>query len=62
MAPAPIESLLLANPMVELAMVSGVGQPAAYALVVLAEELRPRAADAAVRARVEQEWAPCSAR
>ena len=54
-APAPIESLLLANPMVELAMVSGVGQPAAYALVVLAEELRPRTADAAVRARVEQE-------
>ena len=54
-APAPIESLLLANPMVELAMVSGVGQPAAYALVVLAEDLRPRAGDAAVRAQVEQE-------
>ena len=54
-APAPIESLLLANPMVELAMVSGVGQPAAYALVVLAEELRPRAGDAAVRAHVDQE-------
>jgi len=54
-APAPIESLLLANPMVELAMVSGVGQPAAYALVVLAEELRPRTGDAAVRTRVEQE-------
>jgi long-subunit acyl-CoA synthetase (AMP-forming) len=41
--------------MVELAMVSGVGQPAAYALVVLAEDLRPRTGDAAVRARVEQE-------
>ena len=54
-APAPIESQLLANPMVELAMVSGVGQPAAYALVVLAEELRPRTGDAAVRAQVEQE-------
>ena len=61
-APAPIESLLLANPMVELAMVSGVGQPAAYALVVLAEELRPRTADAAVRSRVEQELGACSAR
>ncbi|MCU0924229.1 MAG: hypothetical protein MUF16_28685 [Burkholderiaceae bacterium] len=55
MAPAPIENLLLANPMVELAMVSGVGQPAAYAQVVLAENLRPRTGDAAVRAQVEQE-------
>jgi len=54
-APAPIENLLLANPMVELAMVSGVGQPAAYAQVVLAEALRPRTGDAAVRAQVEQE-------
>jgi long-subunit acyl-CoA synthetase (AMP-forming) len=54
-APAPIESLLLADPMLELAMVSGVGQPAAYALVVLAEDLRPRSADAAVRERVERE-------
>ena len=54
-APAPIESLLLSNPLIELAMVSGVGQPAAYALVVLAEDLRPRTGDAAVRARVEQE-------
>jgi long-subunit acyl-CoA synthetase (AMP-forming) len=54
-APAPIESLLLAHPLLELAMVSGVGQPAAYALVVLAEDLRPRSADAGVRARVEQE-------
>jgi long-subunit acyl-CoA synthetase (AMP-forming) len=54
-APAPIENLLLANPMIELAMVSGVGQPAAYALVVLAEDLRPRTGDAAVRAQVEQE-------
>ncbi len=54
-APAPIESLLLANPMIELTMVSGVGQPAAYALVVLAEDLRPRVGDAAVRAQVEQE-------
>ncbi len=54
-APAPIENLLLSNPMVDLAMVSGVGQPAAYALVVLAETLRPRTGDAAVRAQVEQE-------
>jgi long-chain acyl-CoA synthetase len=53
-APAPIENLLLSNPMIELAMVSGVGQPAAYALVVLAEDLRPRTADSTVRAQVEQ--------
>jgi long-subunit acyl-CoA synthetase (AMP-forming) len=56
-APAPIENLLLSNPMVELAMVSGVGQPAAYALVVLAEDLRPRTGDASVRAQVERELA-----
>jgi long-chain acyl-CoA synthetase len=54
-APAPIESLLLANPMLEQAMVSGVGQPAAYALVVLAEELRPRSGEPAVRTKVERE-------
>jgi long-chain acyl-CoA synthetase len=56
-APAPIESKLLAHPMLELAMVSGVGQPAAYALVVLSETLRPRLGDAAVRADVEQQLA-----
>ncbi len=54
-APAPIESKLLAHPMLELAMVSGVGQPAAYALVVLNETLRSRVGDAAVRADVEQQ-------
>jgi long-subunit acyl-CoA synthetase (AMP-forming) len=54
-APAPIESKLLAHPMLELAMVSGVGQPAAYALVVLSESLRPKLGDAAVRSDVEQQ-------
>ncbi|MDP9095471.1 MAG: AMP-binding protein [Pseudomonadota bacterium] len=54
-APAPIENRLLAHPMLELAMVSGVGQPAPYAVVVLAETLRPQIADATVRARVEVE-------
>ena len=56
-APVPIENLLNAHPMVELSLVSGVGQPAAYALVVLAEQLRPRLADASVRAEVERELA-----
>ena len=53
-APAPIENRLNAHPMVELSLVSGVGQPAAYAIVQLAEDLRPRLGDAAVRAQVQQ--------
>ena len=56
-APAPIEHRLNAHPMVELAMVSGVGQPAPYAIVVLAESLRPQFSDPAVRARVDAELA-----
>ena len=54
-APAPIENRLNAHPMIELSLVSGVGQPAAYAIVQLAEDLRPRLGDAAVRARVQSE-------
>jgi long-subunit acyl-CoA synthetase (AMP-forming) len=54
-APAPIENLLNANPLIEMSMVSGVGQPAAYAQVVLAEDLRPKLGDPAVRAQVEQD-------
>ncbi|NWG74735.1 MAG: AMP-binding protein [Rubrivivax sp.] len=54
-APAPIENLLNAHPMVELSMVSGVGHPAAYAIVVPAEALRPRLGDPAVRAEVQRE-------
>ena len=54
-APAPIENMLNVHPMVELSLVSGVGQSAAYAMVVLAEELRPRLGDAQVRAQVQAE-------
>jgi long-subunit acyl-CoA synthetase (AMP-forming) len=54
-APAPIENLLNAHPMVEQSLVSGVGQSAAYAMVVLTEALRPRVGDAAVRSEVERE-------
>ena len=54
-APAPIENRLNAHPMIELSLVSGVGQSAAYAMVVLAENLRPQLGDAAVRAKVQQE-------
>ncbi len=51
-APAPIETRLNAHPMVEQAIVSGSGQPQPYALVVLAETLRPQLAQATVRERV----------
>ncbi|MEO7152477.1 MAG: AMP-binding protein [Burkholderiaceae bacterium] len=61
-APAPIENLLNEHPMVELALVSGVGQPAPYGLIVLDEHLRPRLADAAVRAEVETALAALLAR
>jgi long-chain acyl-CoA synthetase len=54
-APAPIENLLGESTMIETVMVSGVGQPAAYGLVVLAEELRPKVGDPAVREQVERE-------
>ena len=52
-APAPLENSLNAHPMVEMSLVSGVGQPAAYAYVLLAEQLRPRLAEPAVRAEVQ---------
>jgi long-chain acyl-CoA synthetase len=54
-APAPIENRLNVHPMIELSLVSGVGQSAAYAMVVLAEDLRPSLADAAVRSQVQAE-------
>jgi long-chain acyl-CoA synthetase len=54
-APAPIENLINAHPMVEMSLVSGVGQPAAFAIVVLAENLRPRVSEAALRAQVQAE-------
>jgi long-chain acyl-CoA synthetase len=51
-APAPIENKLNSHPMIESSMVSGVGQAASYALVVLAEDLRPKVSDPAVKAEV----------
>ena len=54
-APAPIENLLNAHPLIELSLVSGVGQPSAYGMVVLAEEIRPRLADPQVRSDVERQ-------
>ncbi len=54
-APAPIENKLNAHPMIEMSMVSGVGQPSAYAMVVLAEDLRPKQSDPAFKKEVEAE-------
>jgi len=54
-APAPIENKINANPLVEMSMVSGVGQPSAYAMVVLSEDIRPKIGDAAVKAHVTTE-------
>jgi long-subunit acyl-CoA synthetase (AMP-forming) len=54
-APAPIENLINAHPMVELSLVSGVGQPAAYAMILLSETLRPRQHESSVREQVNAE-------
>ena len=52
-APAPIENRLNAHPMVELSLVSGVGQPAAYADGGAGGGPARRVGDAAVRAQVQ---------
>ena len=56
-APAPIENLLNIHPLIESSMVSGLGQPAAYAVVVLGEEFRPKQADPAFRAEAQAQLA-----
>jgi long-subunit acyl-CoA synthetase (AMP-forming) len=61
-APAPIENLINVHPMVEMSMVTGNGQASAIAVVVLAEHLRPRLQDDALRAQVESEMAALLAR
>ena len=52
-APAPIENRINSHPFIETSMVSGVGQPAAFAIVVLGEEVRPKQKDPAFRKEVE---------
>ena len=44
-APVPIENLLNSDSHIELSCVSGVGRPACYAVVQVAEDLRPRLDD-----------------
>jgi len=52
-APAPIESQFMAHPMVEACCLMGTGMPRPFAVVVLAEEVRQRAADSRQKAAVE---------
>jgi len=54
-APAPIENLLNNHPEVELCCVTGSGNPHPYALILPAEELRPKLRDPAERERFENE-------
>ncbi|MBW2628910.1 MAG: AMP-binding protein [Deltaproteobacteria bacterium] len=54
-APVPIENLLNNHVHVEMCCVSGSGQPAPFALILLAEELRPKLSDSKVRAEVNAE-------
>jgi long-subunit acyl-CoA synthetase (AMP-forming) len=54
-APVPIENLINNSNLVEMSCVSGSGQPQPFALVLLAEDLRPKLSDSAVRAQIEAE-------
>ncbi len=54
-SPAPIENKLNEHALVELSCVSGVGQPSAFGMVVLAEDVRKTQATPETRARVEKE-------
>ena len=53
-APAPIENMINNHAMVEISLVGGSSHEAAFAMVVLAEDIRPRQKDAAVRADVQR--------
>jgi long-chain acyl-CoA synthetase len=52
-APAPIESQFMANPMVEACCLMGMGMPRPFAVVLLSEEIRQRTADSGQRAAIE---------
>ena len=54
-APVPIENLINNNHHVEMCCVTGSGQPKPFALVLLADELRPKLSDSTVRAEIEAE-------
>jgi long-subunit acyl-CoA synthetase (AMP-forming) len=54
-APAPIENQFNNHPVIESTMVSGVGQAAPYAMVVLAEYWRPKQKDPSLRSELESQ-------
>jgi long-chain acyl-CoA synthetase len=56
-APAPIESRLVAHPAVEAVCLMGAGMPSPFAVVLLAEDVLQRCRDAKARAEMEQSLA-----
>src|SRR5699024_5805770 len=52
-APAHIENRLMSHDAIEMVCVSGANQTQPHALVVLGEEIRPKAADEAFRKELE---------
>jgi long-chain acyl-CoA synthetase len=52
-APAPIESQFMANPMVEACCLMGTGMPRPFAVVLLSEEIRQRTADSKEKSAIE---------
>jgi long-subunit acyl-CoA synthetase (AMP-forming) len=55
--PVPLENRINASPCVEQSMVAGTGHPQPFAVVMLAERLRHRRDDPAVRREVDEELA-----
>lgn len=55
-APAPIENRLMSHDAIEMVCVSGANQTQPHALVVLGEEIRPRAADENFRKELEESF------
>ncbi|SNB56084.1 Long-chain acyl-CoA synthetase (AMP-forming) [Marinobacter sp. es.042] len=55
-APAPIENRLMSHHAIEMVCVSGANQTQPHALVMLAEESRPKMADEAFRKEIEESF------
>lgn len=55
-APAPIENRLMSHDAIEMVCVSGANQTQPHALVMLAEESRPKMADEAFRREIEESF------
>jgi len=54
-APVPIENLINNSAHIEMCCVTGSGHPQPFALVLLAEELRPKLSDPSVREQIQAE-------